>query len=159
MWNYLRNTETVIKIPPSMMLQAWNGSDFTNDDLVRESNLVRDYRVKLVGTDTLNSQTCWILELHPRPDAPVVWGKLIYAVRQSDNLPARVDYYDERGRLVRRLLFYHVQKMGGRVIPTRWVMVNMLKPNHRTDVRLLRAEFDIAIPDRIFSLRELERGR
>ncbi len=33
MWEYLKNTETTIKIPPSMMLQSWNGSDFTNDDL------------------------------------------------------------------------------------------------------------------------------
>ncbi|RMG67077.1 MAG: outer membrane lipoprotein-sorting protein [Calditrichaeota bacterium] len=159
MWNYLRNTETVIKIPPSMMLQSWNGSDFTNDDLVRESNLVRDYQVTLAGTDTVEGQPCWLLELRPRPEAPVVWDRLLYAVRKADYLPARVDYYDERGRLVRSLLFSEVKKMGGRTIPTRWVMINRQKENHRTEIRLLQAEFDIPIPERMFSLRELERGR
>ncbi len=46
-WLYLRNTESVVKIPPSMMLQSWNVSDFTYDDLVRESNLERDWRLYL----------------------------------------------------------------------------------------------------------------
>ena len=43
MWNWVPSIERMIKIPPSMMMQSWMGSDFTNDDLVRESSLVKDY--------------------------------------------------------------------------------------------------------------------
>ena len=54
MWQYLANTETTIKIPPSMLLQSWNGSDFTNDDLVRESNLSKDYNQKIIAEERIN---------------------------------------------------------------------------------------------------------
>ncbi|NOX36267.1 MAG: outer membrane lipoprotein-sorting protein [Calditrichaeota bacterium] len=157
-WNFLRNTETIIKIPPSMLMQSWNGSDFTNDDLVRESSLSRDYFMELLGEEEIEGALCWKIKLTPKPDAPVVWGKLIYWVRQSDNLPARVEYYDERDRLVRHMVFSDFRVMHGRKIPTRWVMVNDRKPGRYTEIRILDIQFDIRIPDRIFSFRELERG-
>ncbi|MCF8412410.1 MAG: outer membrane lipoprotein-sorting protein, partial [Melioribacteraceae bacterium] len=97
MWNYLRNTETTIKIPPSMMLQSWNGSDFTNDDLVRESNLEDDYEQSIIADEEVDGEMCWKILLVPKPDAPVVWGKLHYWVRKSDYIPAVVEYYDEKG--------------------------------------------------------------
>lgn len=75
LWMYLRNTETTIKIPPSMMMQSWNGSDFTNDDLVRESSLVDDYTMELAGADTVDGAACWIVDLRPKPTSPVVWGR------------------------------------------------------------------------------------
>ena len=146
MWNYLKNTETTIKIPPSMMLQSWNGSDFTNDDLVRESNLNEDYAQALLGTEEVDGQVCWKVQLTPRPEAPVVWGKLFYWVRQRDYLPARVDYYDEKG------------EVGNRIVPTRWSMHNEKKEGRFTEFRILSMQFNINIPERIFSFRELERG-
>ncbi len=158
MWNYLKNTETTIKIPPSMMLQSWNGSDFTNDDLVRESNLNKDYFQEVEGEEELEGVLCWKIQLTPRPEAPVVWGKLYYWVRKSDFLPARVDYLDEKGVLVRSLIFTDVKTIRGRKIPTRWIMKNHLKPGRYTEFTLLDVEFDIKISDRIFSFRELERG-
>ena len=65
MWNYLKNTETTIKIPPSMMLQSWNGSDFTNDDLVRESNLSDDYNQKILAEEDIGGEKYWKIELDP----------------------------------------------------------------------------------------------
>jgi outer membrane lipoprotein-sorting protein len=158
MWNYLKNTETTIKIPPSMMLQSWNGSDFTNDDLVRESNLTDDYFQKIIGEEEIDGELCWKILLEPKPDAPVVWGKLFYWVRKKDNLPARVEYYDEKDKLMRYMSFSEVEKMGGRTIPTKWTMQNVAKEGHSTTLKLLSMKFDINIPDRIFSFRELERG-
>ena len=158
MWNYLKNTETTIKIPPSMMLQSWNGSDFTNDDLVRESDLSDDYFQKITGEETIDGEKCWEIELKPKPDAPVVWGKLHYYVRKSDNLPARVVYFDENGKPVRRMEFGDVKMMGGRKLPAAWKMISLTKEGHHTEFKMLDMEFDIKLKDRIFSFRELERG-
>jgi len=158
LWNYLKNTETTIKIPPSMMLQSWNGSDFTNDDLVRESSMVKDYFRKLLGIETIDRVECWKVELTPKPDAAVVWGKLYYWISTQDTLPVRIDYYDEKGRLVRHMTFSDVRTMSGRKLPTVWTMINDRKKNHRTTFAIEEIEFDIKIPDRTFSLRELERG-
>ena len=56
------------------------------------------------------------------------------------------------------MYFSEVKKSGGRIIPTVWTMVNDLKENHRTTLILNEIEFDIKIPEKIFSLRELEKG-
>lgn len=158
MWSYLKNTETTIKIPPSMMLQSWNGSDFTNDDLVRESNLADDYYQEVVGEDEIDGATCWKIELDPKPDAPVVWGKLYYWVRHKDNLPARVEYYDEKGEMKRHMEFSEIEMFGSRVIPSKWEMINDEKQGHYTVMKITDMEFDIKISDRKFSFQELERG-
>ena len=158
-WLYLKNTETTIKIPPSMMLQSWNGSDFTYDDLVRESNLTRDYTMKIISEDTINDVKCWKIELKPKPEATVVWGKLIYWVRKKDNLPAKIEYYDENDNLVRYLVFSEIKNMHGRKIPTLWVMYNNVEKGRKTVFKIVDVKFDIKISDRIFSLRELERRR
>lgn len=77
MWNYLPAVERVIKIPPSMMLQPWMGSDFTNDDLVKESSILDDYTHKVVGATAVNGQDAYQVEATPKPDAPVVWGRVL----------------------------------------------------------------------------------
>ncbi len=158
MWNYLSNTETTIKIPPSMMLQSWNGSDFTNDDLVRESNYSEDYNERLLKVDSLNNLPTWKIELDPKPDAPVVWGKLLYWVSQKDTLPVRIEYYDESGELIRQMEFNQVKKFGSRKIPSLWSMISHTEEGHTTTFELLEAEFDKKLNDNLFSFRELERG-
>lgn len=156
-WNYLSQTETTIKIPPSMMLQSWNGSDLTNDDLVRESTMYEDYNIKFMFDEKIAGQMCWKFELTPKPDAPVVWGKVYYWVRQIDYLPAIIQYYDEAGEKHRTMKFSDYQKMGGRKIPTIWKIVNNRKNNEYTEFIYNDVDFDVNIPDRIFSFRELER--
>ena len=158
MWTYLKNTETTIKVPPSMMLQSWNGSDFTNDDIVRESNLADDYNQRIIDEENFNDELCWKILLDPKPDAPVVWGKLLYWVRKKDNLPAKVEYYDEKDKLMRYMSFSNVKNMDGRTIPANWTMHNVAKENHSTIIELLSMNFDVKIPEKIFSFRELERG-
>lgn len=158
MWNYLKNTETTIKIPPSMMLQSWNGSDFTNDDLVRESNYSEDYYTNVEGEENLNGKLCWKINMTPKPDAPVVWGKLYYWVRKADYLPAQIKYYDEKGKLIRTLSFSEIKKFGDRMMPSVWKMTNNIKEGHVTEFKTLEMEFDIKINSKKFSFQELERG-
>ena len=157
-WTYLRNTETTIKIPPSMMLQSWNGSDFTNDDLGRESNLVKDYDLKILTTEKINNEDCWKIQLTPKPDAPVVWGKIYYWVRKVDYLPAVVQYFNERGAMVRYMVYSDIKDFHGRKMPSKWVMYNVAKKGHSTAIIVDDMHFDTKIPDRIFSYQELERG-
>ncbi|MDD8018534.1 MAG: outer membrane lipoprotein-sorting protein [Bacteroidota bacterium] len=158
LWMYLRNTETTIKVPPSMMLQSWNGSDFTNDDLVRESSLVRDYFLKILAEENIDGELCWKLELTPRPTAPVVWGKIIHWIRKKDYIPSTTEYYDEKGTRVRTMHYSDIKRFGKRSIPSKWIMINDAKPGHQTEFEYLDVQFDIKISDRIFSFQELEKG-
>ncbi len=158
MWNYLRATETTIKIPPSMMLQSWNGSDFTNDDLARESDVTDDYTHSIIAEEVINGEECWKLASTPRPEAAVVWGRLYTWVRKKDFLPSITQYFDEKGKLVRYMVYSDFKKMGGRMIPGKWSMYNKVKEGHHTEFIIDDVDFDLAIPERVFSFRELERG-
>ncbi|MGA7722468.1 MAG: outer membrane lipoprotein-sorting protein [Ignavibacteriaceae bacterium] len=157
-WSYLRNTETTIKIPPSMMLQSWNGSDYTNDDLVHASNLTKDYYIKIIAVEKINNEDCWKIELTPKPDAPVVWGKVYYWVRHQVFLPSLIQYFDEKGTMVRYMVYSDIKTMHGRLMPSKWIMYNVKKPDHSTTMKVDDMNFDTKISDKIFSYQELERG-
>lgn len=157
LWTYLRSTETTLKLPASMMLQSWNGSDLTNDDLVRESSLYNDYELKLLISEKISNVDCWKIELIPRPNAPVVWGRIYYWVRKIDYNPALVQYYDENGVLIRSMKFSDIKNIDGRIIPSKWIIVNEKKKGNFTEFIYDDVKLDKPIPDRIFSFRELEK--
>ncbi len=159
MWNYLPRVDRVIKIPPSMMMQSWMGSDFTNDDLVRESSLARDYTPRLLGVDTLDGMSSYRLELLPKEGAAVVWGKILYWVRRKGSVPLRSEYYNERGELIRVLKFSAIKRMHDRVIPTVWEMIPQKKKGHKTIIRILDLRFNVRLDKSLFSLRNLRRRR
>ena len=159
MWNYLPNVERTIKIPPSMMLQPWMGSDFTNDDLVKESSVVDDYTHKILGVDQEGGVAVYRVEAIPKPDAAVVWGKIVYRVRKADLIPLRYEYFSERGELIRTMTFSEVRAVGGHTIPTRWEMQPADKPSNKTVVAIKDALYDRPVDAEIFTLRNLQRAQ
>lgn len=156
MWNYLPSIEKIIKVPPSMMMAAWMGSDFTNDDIVRESSIVEDYNHRIVAEEKIDNYAAYKIEALPKPNAPVVWGKRFYWARKGDAVPLREEFYDEKGKLIKVMDYKEIKFMGGRVIPTFMTMRTMGKENSKTVLRIIESQFDIPIADSIFSLRNLQ---
>ncbi len=159
MWNYLPKVEKTIKVPPSMMMQAWMGSDFTNDDLVKESSIVEDYLHRLTGEVKMDGFDAYRIEAVPKPDAPVVWDKILYWVRKGDYVPLRQEFYSERGELIRVMTFSEIKETGGRVIPTLWRMRPVKKEGKETVLRIIDVEFNKSIDEDVFTLRNLTRVR
>lgn len=157
MWIYLPRVERIIKIPPSLMLQPWMGSDFTNDDLVKESSFVHDYTHSITGNVEEGGDACYRLVAVPKPEAAVVWGKLVLAVRTSDALPRKEEFYDQHGRLKKVLTFEDIRLVGRRRYPMRWRMVVADKPRHETVLVYQELKFDRRIPSRIFTRQNLKR--
>ena len=155
MWNYLPAVERTIKIPPSMLTQSWMGSDFTNDDLVKESSLVDDYTQRIVGTDSAGGAAVYVVELLPKPEAAVVWGRIVFRARKADFLPVREEFYDERGALVRVMTFSDVRLLGGRTVPTKWELRSITKPGNFTTIVMKSATYDAPIVDEVFTQRNL----
>jgi outer membrane lipoprotein-sorting protein len=154
MWNYLPKINKVIKIPPSMMMSSWMGSDFTNDDLVKEFSLLKDFTYQWIPSPPGSEDTILVRSI-PRPDLPVVWGSIVTAVRKSDNIPVWQKYYDEKGKLMRILSYSDVRRFGDRTIPATMAMVPQNKEGHKTVIRYLEIEFDLQVGDEVFSLRNL----
>jgi len=154
MWNYLPKTNKVMKVPPSMMMSSWMGSDFTNDDLVKEFSLFEDYSYELIKIPDSDTNLMFINSI-PREDLPVVWGNIVIAVMKGDQIPVWQKYYDEKGNLMRVLTYSDVRKFGDRTIPSTMEMVPQTKEGSKTIIRYLTVEFDAEIPEEMFTLRAL----
>lgn len=157
LWSYLPKVEKVLKIPPSMMLQPWMGSDFTNDDLMKESSYTDDYDHQIAGREERDGEKLVRIELTPHPNAPVVWGKVIFWLRENDSLPVQQHFLDEKGNLIKDLRFSDFKKMDGSLIPTRWEIVPVTKEGQKTILRILTIDFDPSppIPESVFTEKNL----
>ncbi len=155
MWHYIPDIQQTIKISPSMMLDSWMGSDFTNDDIIKESSIVNDYSHTLKGNETIDGNVCYKIELLPKPDAAVVWGKIIYYARESDYLPVREEYYNEHNVLKKEMICRDFKKMHDRIIPTLYIMTTISKKDQYTQMLIKNIRFNIPISDRIFSKQNL----
>jgi outer membrane lipoprotein-sorting protein len=158
-WNYLPKIKRVTKVPASMMLGSWMGSHFTNDDVVKDSQYVRDYDTKITFEGERDGQEILELTLHPKPEAPVVWGKIVSVIRAEDYMPLTMTYFDEDGEKVRVFSFDEVKEMGGRILPTVLTIRPLDKPEEYTRVTYLEITFDVDLKPDLFSLRSLQRTR
>ena len=158
MWNYLPKTNKVMKVPPSMMMGSWMGSDFTNDDLVKESSMLDDYTYEVITPADAQPDHLYI-QLLPKEDSPIVWGKLIVAIRVSDRIPVWQHFYDEAGRLTRVMNFKEIKSFDGKTVPSVMEMIPQNKEGHKTVVRFVDAEFDKGIDEKIFTRRNLQKRR
>jgi len=158
-WNWIPAAQKIIKIPPSMMMQAWMGSDFTNDDLVREASIVKDYNQTLLGEEKLGGDECYKISLKPKPEAGVVWDKIIMWITKDNYLEKKADYYDENGNVVREFTGNDPKEMGGRIIYSHWVMKPLDKPGHETIMDYDKIDFNIKINQSFFSEQNMRRVR
>jgi outer membrane lipoprotein-sorting protein len=158
-WNWLPTIQRVIKIPPSMMLQSWMGSDFTNDDLVRQSSIVDDYTHATAGEDTVAGRRCWKIALTPKPEAGVVWGKLYMWISNPGYIELRTDFFDEDGVLVKTFTGSDIKTFDGRPIAAHWEMIPVREPGKKTilDYRVLK--FDVDLDPSFFSEQNMTRVR
>lgn len=158
-WNWLPTVERVIKIPPSMMLQSWMGSDFTNDDLVKESSIIYDYTHEIVGDTTMGGYDCFKIAMIPNPDAPVVWGLVNIWISKNDYLQLRVEYFDEDEQLINIMEMSGIQEMGGRIIPTLLKITPVDKPGNVTIIEYKSVVYDSPLKDSFFSEQNMKRVR
>lgn len=154
-WNYLPKVDRVIRIPPSMMGGAWMGSHITNDDLVKANHIDQDYDFTLLE----ESSESWQIEGIPKPDAPVIWGKIIYQILKEELVPSQIDYFDEEDILVRRILFDDVQTVSGRTIPLKMTVLPLEKPKEKTIMHYRKLQLDIDLKKNFFSLGNLKGRR
>jgi hypothetical protein len=164
-WSFVPSTGRVQQVPESMMMGSWMGSDWTNDDLVRESSLLDDYRVVSSEPADLDGTAACRIEVAPRPGREVTWPKLVTWFHRSGPdayVAIKQEFYSRRaGELVlaRTMEFSAIRDFGGRRIPSRMVLLPAGRPGRRTELRYLALEFDAVIPETLFSLTNLQRAR
>lgn len=155
-WNWMPTLERTIKLPPSMMSQSWMGTDFTNDDLVKESSIVNDYLHSIIGDTTIDNRVCYIIQMIPKPEAAVVWSKLIVCIDKIDFLELHTRFYDEDGKLINIMNAYDIKIMGGRLIPTHFEMIPTDKKNQKTEMIYKNIQYNKPIEDNFFTTEKMK---
>lgn len=156
-WNWQPTIDRTIKMPPSMMSQSWMGSDFTNDDLVRQTSVVDDFTHTLLGSETIDGRACHKVELVPDEEAAVVWGKVIMWIDKAEYLQLKTEFYDEDGYLVNTMTGKNIKTLGGKTLPTLLEVAPADKPGHKTVVEYVWIEFNKPMEDSFFSVQNMKR--
>ena len=138
-----------------MMSQSWMGTDFTNDDLVKESSVVEDYNHTIAGDTLIAGKSCYIIQMIPKPESAVVWGKLIVCIDKKDFLELHSRFYDEEDGLVNIMNSFDIEDMDGRLVPTRLEMIPMDKKNQRTEIIYKKILFNRPIDDAFFTIERM----
>ena len=157
LWNWQPSISRMIKMSSSVMGQSWMGSDFTNDDMVRESSTVNDYTHKLEKTEKVREFDCYKIILTPKETAAVVWGKVITWISITDFVEIKTEFYDEDNELVNTMNSYDVKSYGNRKLASRMEIIPAEKPNQKTVMVVEKYDFDIAIDDSFFSQQNMQR--
>ncbi|MCB0707304.1 MAG: outer membrane lipoprotein-sorting protein [Saprospiraceae bacterium] len=157
MWNWQPSIDRVVKMPPSMMTQSWMGSDFTNDDLVKQTSIAEDYTYKMLASESVGGLDCYVIELFPKEETAVVWGKLKMWISKVDYLQMKTEFYDEDGFLVNTMLGLDVKDLGGKKLPSRMEVIPADEAGHKTVIEYLSLRFDQPVEESFFSVQNLKR--
>ncbi len=160
MWNWIPGISRMIKIPPSMMMSSWMGSDFNNDELMKESSLVKDYTHKLDGEEDISGYMCHRIILKPLPSAPVVWGKVILWISKEKDFTLKSEFYDDDGKLINIQTASKIKKFGDRELPSYVEMIPVNKKGHKTILKVEKAKYNVKnINEKMFSQQMMKRIR
>jgi len=160
MWMWMPRVERLLKVPPTMMQSSWQGSDFTYEDIVKADSIVKDYTHKIIKKTKGDPYDTYVLEVLPKPDAPVVWGKIIFTAGVYPDgwvVALKEEDYNERGNLIRTITLSDIKIMDGKRVPTRLVCEPKRKKGRKTILEYHVLEFDLPLKDSFFSLSRVQR--
>ena len=158
MWSWNPSINRLIKMPASMMSQGWMGSDYSNDDILKESSIVVDFNHKIIGSEVFNGKDCYKIELLPKANAAVVWGKIEKWISKNSYIQMKSMYYDEENELIKTDIAFDIKMMGGREIPTRFEIIPADKPNQKTVITITKSVFDMPVNESFFSQQNMKNG-
>lgn len=154
-WNWIPSIERNIKMPPSMMSQSWMGTDFTNDDLVKEASILEDYNHSFLEDVVIDGRNCYKIQLLPKPKSAVVWGKVVMCIDKKDFIILYVEYFDEDGKLINIMHCSDIKMLGGRLLASKMEMTPANKKGNKTVLIYNSLVFDTPLEDSFFSTHNL----
>ncbi len=153
-------TNHVQVVGHSMLGGSWMGSHLSNDDLVKETRLSRDYDLKLAKKWTASapvggSATYYRITMTPKPTAPVAWGRIEYQLWENSDalVPLRADYFRKKGDAnpARSIVFSDVKKMAKRYVPAVMRVTLASKPGEMTQLTYTKLKLNVKIPGHKFT--------
>jgi outer membrane lipoprotein-sorting protein len=158
MWSYTPKINRIIKVPSSMMRQSWMGSDFSNRDVSKSTDIIDQYQHHLTSSEEVDGHVHYMVTSIPNEDAAVVWGREVLVVR-DDYVLFRQEYWDQDDVLVNTKVAGDIVEMGGRPVARTLRMSEVDTPDEWTQMVTNDIQFDIEIPANTFTLSNLRNPR
>ena len=158
MWTYSPKINRIVKVPSSMMNQGWMGSDFSNKDISKSTDVIDQYEHRLLDSETVGEHRHYRIESIPHEDAAVVWGKEIFVIR-DDFVLMRQEFWDQDGILVKQMEATRLAVMDGRTVAAQLRMFKLATPDEWTEMRVDDVDFDIELDANLFTLSNLRNPR
>lgn len=156
LWIYSPSADRIIQIAGHMLRQSVMGSDLSYEDLMEDSKLSDQYNAKVTGTEIVEGRNCWIVELKAFVPEIAYHGKKLW-VDQERNIPLKEELFAKSGTLLKRTQLSDVRRIGERWYPGRILFKDMLKEGEGTELVIEKIQFNISVPDHIFSKASLKK--
>lgn len=159
LWIYMPSTEKVMKISGHMLRQSMMGSDFSYEDSVKNESFTELYKAKVVGEDSINGRPCHVVKIESiNQDVSYPYQKLW--VDKEWMIPLKEELMALSGKVLKEVELGEIERIEGRIIPTRIVMRDLLRSDTSTEIHLEDIRFSLDLPeDIVFTRRWLERGK
>lgn len=142
------------RVSTSQRNQSFLGTDFTYADL--EGIPVEAWHHEFIREDSFLGVTVYVIRSTPTPEANSPYSYAIQWIHSEEYFPIRVQFFDEKGSL-KELKVTQFQRQGKYLLIQESVMEN-LRSQHRTILRVLEQKNDISLPERLFTTRALKEG-
>jgi outer membrane lipoprotein-sorting protein len=159
MWQWDPTIKRMIKIPPAMMSQGWMGSDYSMDDMLKESSIVVDYTHKIIGEKSILNKACYKIELTPKEDAAVVWGKVVKYITKKEFMQIKSEYYDEDEELVKQDVATELKIFDGKLLPSILEILPADKEGHKTQIIFKTMKFNVKLKKSFFSQKNMKKRK
>jgi hypothetical protein len=141
-----------------MMSQNWMGSDFSNKDIAKSTDIIDQYDHELTRQEESEGHIFYTITSIPHEEAAVVWGKEVLTIR-DDFVLMEQQFWDQDGVLVKSMKTLQVEDMGGRAVASVMRMGKLETPDEWTEIITHSIEFDLELPANIFTLSNLRNPR
>lgn len=154
---YLPRTEKVMTISGHLLRESIMDSDFSYEDMLEARALLADYDAKLIGSEALNGEDCWLLELTAKREGVSYYRRKLW-ISKKTYVAMKMERYAETGLLLKTMTARDIKVHGGRNYPMVLEMQDAMRKGSKTTFTMTDVVFDVAIPEATFSRRNLMKG-
>ena len=153
---YSPDTEEVMLISGHLLKESMMGSDLSYEDAVENEKLSARYVPTLAGKEEAGGRMAWVLELAAKKKTESYPKQRLWIdVENGDVL--RSEQYALSGAKLKEYLLIKAESIGSRRFPVEVQMRDLLRKGSRTVFRMSDVILDAAVPDSVFSQRNLKK--
>jgi hypothetical protein len=155
-WLFLPSQKKMQRIAQGSKKSYFMGTDLTYEDL--EPEKMENVTYTMLEPETIDGSECYVIESVPSDKEKLKrsgYSKRTLWVRKDIFFTVKVEFYDQRGRLIKTQTAMDVENIGGTVYRAKKALMDNHKRKHKTLTAVRSDETNVDIDDEIFTERYL----